>query len=52
MLLKGNSLNVSLLMMVLSLQQQDQVPRELLGNARQCAQSAAPQRALTRPGTW
>ena len=41
MLLRGNSLDASLLMVVLSLYSQDLVLRELLENIRQCAQSLA-----------
>ena len=41
MLLRGNSLDASLLMMVLSLHQQGLVLRELLENIRRCSQSLA-----------
>ena len=41
MLSRGNSLDASLLMMVLSLHQQGLVLRELLENIRKCTQSLA-----------
>ena len=43
MLFRGNSLDASWLMMVLSLHKQYMVLRELLENIRQCAQSLASQ---------
>ena len=52
MLLRGNSLNASLLMMVLYLHQQDLVLRELLENITQCAQSLASLCVFPRPCTW